>query len=160
MNGLNDVYDRRTASRIKSSMPIQIRFNGSMAHGQLTSVSENGVSFTSHDTINQEYDILLFLQLPQTAEAVQIGGKILWRQEGKNQAGYEYGLHIVDLPGTSRKILSSWMADSLIAPGAHKDRRSPRTINSELVAYKNRKGRNIVGFIDSLIEPLDNNASF
>jgi ubiquinone/menaquinone biosynthesis C-methylase UbiE len=141
-------------------MPIEIRFNGSMIHGQLTSMSENGASFTSREAINHEYEVSLFLQLPQSTEAVQIGGKILWRQEGKSESGYEYGMHIVDLPGTSRKILSSWMAESLIAPGGHKDRRSPRTINSQLVTYKNRQGKNLVGFIDSLIETDDQNSPY
>jgi ubiquinone/menaquinone biosynthesis C-methylase UbiE/pimeloyl-ACP methyl ester carboxylesterase len=157
MHETGEVFDRRSAARVNTVTSLEIRYENAAQEeiklkGVALDLSEHSVSVIVPNPL--PYDGTVFdlnVSLDDSNE-FRTCGSVTSPGIQTTDGRYKYGIKIGPVDARNRRLLSSWLAKTLLKTDSYKDRRFQRTIQSEYVTFKNSQGEQIAGFIDSPID--------
>lgn len=145
--------DRRLYSRIATRFPIVIRYKKNsfkeMIEGKVVNLSERGISFIIRKVLTLSTEVSLEASLSEQFPILKLKGNIIWVDFTKvGEDEFQYGVRFYNMYETCQKILGQFIGSQIIHEGIVHDRRLKSTVKSDLVNFKNVRGKNIVGFYD------------
>lgn len=171
MPNSEDFFDRRFSSRISVhlSVTIEVRDPGFPPVLKLPSKSVNistgGVSFQASRLIPTPVKATVELFPHHKGQPIKASGQILWHQTramngAASENEYLYGLKFLNLDEAEKNKLGHILSPRFLSKEDLSERRTASTISSDLVEFKNRKGKKIVGFLDHLKDQNSSDVPF
>ena len=159
MNKSDEFSDRRFTSRIAVSLPVTIEIKDHATNRVLKlpsssiNLSAGGVSFMTSELIPTPMDV--HAEVHSNAKAIRASGQIVWNHNrtlnlltNKNQ--FKYGMQFLKLDDVAESELGQFLSQRMLSKEYLCERRITTSIVSELINFKNRDGKKIVGFFDHL----------
>ena len=101
--------DKRRKARAPVHTQAMIDYaGGQQTRATLVDLAEDGMSVNFGKTLPPTCKVYFQFQLPEQKATVRLSGQVVW-QEWSGRAG----VHFVDVPQTSRRILSEWLQKNL-----------------------------------------------
>ncbi len=153
MNETTEVFDRRSATRVTSLVPVKIRYERAnrqtvMVQAHCIDVSENGLSILTRDHLPMEIDLQLEVHFSGSENPVRATARVVSKAKEPVNGESKFGLRLLEVAPEARRALSTWLSNLLLSSKSFKDRRFNRSIESTHVSFANARGDTVVGFID------------
>lgn len=103
--------ERRTCTRLAVNSLIFVKV-GDCNGGIAFNISEGGLALSTANCLPDGQLPALSIQLPESADWIQVEGQIAWRSQSNKEAGVEF----VGLPQDARQRLKDWISSWNAAP--------------------------------------------
>ena len=159
---MDEMSDRRSDLRVKFEAPIEVEYSSDLnqleqGKAQASHLSSRGLSLLLDKSLPLNSEIILRIPLPDSKYPIQPTARITWTTP--NGQGILHGVEFTHIPKMHLPYLNDFLRRKLACRRSIQERRFQAKIVSELIMFRNRKGKKIVGFFDRLIE-TDINAPF
>jgi SAM-dependent methyltransferase len=139
-------FDRRTGLRVKVDISAKVKHSdGRWIPAKLETLSETGVSMRLPQALPEFGEVEVSFDCDDGGP-LQLSIHLQWQFQERER--FNYGGRLTSLDETANGRLLIFLIKALRQPTAVSDRRLQSTIVSELIAYKNRQGREVVAFHD------------
>lgn len=105
--------ERRRSPRVQVHSKAQVSYPGNPdLHATLVNLSDTGTLITTHQRELGSGKVYFEFALPGQKQIVRLSGQVAW-QDFSGRAG----VHFLDVPQASRKLIQAWLQQSGVRPG-------------------------------------------
>ncbi|OVE76669.1 hypothetical protein BVX98_05130 [bacterium F11] len=150
---IDENTDRRLDARVKIEIPVQVEFElaGGVneAAALASQLSNKGVTIFANRSLPLNSEILIRIPLPSSSLPIQPSAKVVWTASMNGSTAH--GIKFVHIPKFHQPPLNHFISEKLRSRTHMNERRLQTKIISELIEFKSRSGKRIVGFHDHLL---------
>lgn len=157
----DEFCDRRFASRITTTITAILEFKDPTTNEpcklscNAINLSTGGASLTFRNLVSVPMDVNLQLFFPSNPEPSNVIGRMVWNHckifdSLSKESLFKYGIQFTTMEDQVQNELGQFISRHILSRERLCERRTRTTIVSELINFKNRDGRWIVGFYDHL----------